>query len=315
MQMGTNVISIKKIKYRGFDLKESLAYRQKDTVSLLSIFNLRRFFLMKELQIFKNAEFGSIRTMTLNGEPYFVGRDVAEILGYANASKAVLAHVDEEDKTFLMLDIADSQNGNVPVGQSKTALINESGLYSLILGSKLPGAKKFKRWVTSEVLPAIRKHGLYAVDEVLANPDMLIQALMELKQERENNKALQQLVAVQNQQITEMKPKASYYDVVLNCKDLVAISVIAKDYGWTANHMNQYLHEKGVQFRQGKKIWLLYQKYAEMGYTSTKTHSYSGSDGTPHSRPHTYWTQKGRLFIYGLLKEDGILPIMEQEVE
>ena len=315
MQMGTNVISIKKIKYRGFDLKESLAYRQKDTVSLLSIFNLRRFFLMKELQIFKNAEFGSIRTMTLNGEPYFVGRDVAEILGYANASKAVLAHVDEEDKTFLMLDIADSQNGNVPVGQSKTALINESGLYSLILGSKLPGAKKFKRWVTSEVLPAIRKHGLYAVDEVLANPDMLIQALMELKQERENNKALQQLVAVQNQQITEMKPKASYYDVVLNCKDLVAISVIAKDYGWTANHMNQYLHEKGVQFRQGKKIWLLYQKYAEMGYTSTKTHSYSGSDGTPHSRPHTYWTQKGRLFIYGLLKEDGILPNMEQEVE
>lgn len=311
MQMGTNVIFIKKIKYRGFDLKESLAYRQKDTVSLLSIFNLRRFFLMKELQIFKNAEFGSIRTMTLNGEPYFVGRDVAEILGYANASKAVLAHVDEEDKTFLMLDIADSQNGNVPVGQSKTALINESGLYSLILGSKLPGAKKFKRWVTSEVLPAIRKHGLYAVDEVLANPDMLIQALMELKQERENNKALQQLVAVQNQQITEMKPKASYYDVVLNCKDLVAISVIAKDYGWTANHMNQYLHEKGVQFRQGKKIWLLYQKYAEMGYTSTKTHSYSGSDGTPHSRPHTYWTQKGRLFIYGLLKEDGILPIME----
>ena len=315
MQMGTNVIFIKKIKYRGFDLKESLAYRQKDTVSLLSIFNLRRFFLMKELQIFKNAEFGSIRTMTLNGEPYFVGRDVAEILGYANASKAVLAHVDEEDKTFLMLDIADSQNGNVPVGQSKTALINESGLYSLILGSKLPGAKKFKRWVTSEVLPAIRKHGLYAVDEVLADPDMLIQALMELKQERENNKALQQLVAVQNQQITEMKPKASYYDVVLNCKDLVAISVIAKDYGWTANHMNQYLHEKGVQFRQGKKIWLLYQKYAEMGYTSTKTHSYSGSDGTPHSRPHTYWTQKGRLFIYGLLKEDGILPIMEQEVE
>lgn len=270
---------------------------------------------MKELQIFKNAEFGSIRTMTLNGEPYFVGRDVAEILGYANASKAVLAHVDEEDKTFLMLDIADSKNGNVPVGQSKTALINESGLYSLILGSKLPGAKKFKRWVTSEVLPAIRKHGLYAVDEVLANPDMLIQALMELKQERENNKTLQQLVAVQNQQITEMKPKASYYDVVLNCKDLVAISVIAKDYGWTANHMNQYLHEKGVQFRQGKKIWLLYQKYAEMGYTSTKTHSYSGSDGTPHSRPHTYWTQKGRLFIYGLLKEDGIFPIMEQEVE
>lgn len=266
---------------------------------------------MKELQIFKNAEFGSIRTMTLNGEPYFVGKDVAEILGYSNTKDAIASHVDAEDRTLIQR----SEIATLEIPNRGLTVINESGLYSLILGSKLPGAKKFKRWVTSEVLPAIRKHGLYAVDEVLANPDMLIQALMELKQERENNKALQQLVAVQNQQITEMKPKASYYDVVLNCKDLVAISVIAKDYGWTANHMNQYLHEKGVQFRQGKKIWLLYQKYAEMGYTSTKTHSYSGSDGTPHSRPHTYWTQKGRLFIYGLLKEDGILPIMEQEVE
>ena len=130
---------------------------------------------------------------------------------------------------------------------------------------------------------------------------------------KKQNLELLETVAVQNQQIAEMKPKASYYDVVLNCKDLVAISVIAKDYGWTANHMNQYLHEKGIQFKQGKKIWLLYKEYAEMGLTSTKTHIYSGSDGSTHSRSHTYWTQKGRLFIYDLLKKDGILPIMEQE--
>lgn len=130
---------------------------------------------------------------------------------------------------------------------------------------------------------------------------------------KKQNLELLETVAVQNQQIAEMKPKASYYDVVLNCKDLVAISVIAKDYGWTANHMNQYLHEKGIQFKQGKKIWLLYKEYAEMGLTSTKTHTYSGSDGSTHSRSHTYWTQKGRLFIYDLLKKDGILPIMEQE--
>ena len=130
---------------------------------------------------------------------------------------------------------------------------------------------------------------------------------------KKQNLELLETVAVQNQQIAEMKPKASYYDVVLNCKDLVAISVIAKDYGWTANHMNQYLHEKGIQFKQGKKIWLLYKEYAEKGLTSTKTHTYSGSDGSTHSRLHTYWTQKGRLFIYDLLKKDGILPIMEQE--
>lgn len=120
-------------------------------------------------------------------------------------------------------------------------------------------------------------------------------------------------VAIQNQQITEMKPKASYYDVVLNCKDLISTSAIAKDYGKSAIWMNRYLHEKGVQFKQGD-IWLLYQKYAEKGYTSTKTHSYAGTDGNVHTKVHTYWTQKGRLFIYGLMKADGMPPIIEQEV-
>lgn len=260
---------------------------------------------MSELQIFKNAEFGSIRTLQINGEPYFVGKDVAEILGYTNPSKALSDHVDEEDKL--------NNESLSSLGQRGGWLINESGLYSLILSSKLPTARRFKRWVTSEVLPTIRRHGVYAVDEVLANPDMLIEALLQLKAEREINRALKETVAVQNQQIVEMKPKASYYDVVLNCKDLVAISVIAKDYGWSANRMNQYLHQKGVQYKQGNKIWLLYQKYAEMGYTNTKTHSYPGNDGTMHTAVHTYWTQQGRLFIYELLKSDGILPTMEQE--
>lgn len=260
---------------------------------------------MSELQIFKNAEFGSIRTLTINGEPYFVRCDVAEILGYSNSRKALADHVDEEDKGVTKCDTLG--------GTQEMTVINESGLYGLILGSKLPTARKFKRWVTSEVLPAIRRHGVYAVDAVLANPDMLIEALLQLKAEREINQELKETVAVQNQQIVEMKPKASYYDVVLNCKDLVAISVIAKDYGWSANRMNQYLHQKGVQYKQGNKIWLLYQKYAEMGYTNTKTHSYPGNDGTMHTAVHTYWTQQGRLFIYELLKSEGILPTMEQE--
>lgn len=261
---------------------------------------------MNELQIFSNEQFGSVRVIEQNGEPWFVGKDVADILGYTNQNEAIHDHVDEEDK----LNSKTLSSFELNLGQRGGWLINESGLYSLIMSSKMPKAKQFKRWVTSEVLPSIRKHGLYAVDEVLADPDILISALMELKEERRRAKTLEDTVAVQNQQIAEMRPKASYYDVVLNCKDLVSISVIAKDYGWSAKRMNDYLHEKGVQYRQGK-IWLLYQKYAERGYTNTKTHSYPGSDGELHTSVHTYWTQAGRLFIYGLLKEDGIFPVME----
>ena len=260
---------------------------------------------MGGLQIFQNAEFGSVRTITVEGEPYFVGKDVAEILGYSNTRKALVDHVDDEDKGVTKCD--------TPGGVQDLTVINESGLYSLILSSKMPNAKKFKRWVTSEVLPTIRRHGLYAMDEVLANPDILINALLELKAERERTANLQAVVAIQNQQMIEMQPKVSYYDVVLNCKDLVAISVIAKDYGWSATKLNQYLQKKGIQYKQGGKIWLLYQKYAEKGYTNTKTHSYPGSDGNNHTKVHTYWTQRGRLFIYDLLKADGILPLVEQE--
>ena len=134
----------------------------------------------------------------------------------------------------------------------------------------------------------------------------------QLTQARHQNKQLEGAIAVQNQQITEMKPKASYYDVVLNCKDLISTSAIAKDYGKSAIWMNRYLNEKGIQFKQGD-IWLLYQKHAERGYTSTKTHSYLGFFGEQHTKIHTCWTQKGRLFIYELMKSDGILPQIEME--
>lgn len=256
-----------------------------------------------EIQVFSNAKLGEVRATVIDGEVMFVGKDVAEILGYQNGSKALADHVDEEDKL--------NNDSLSSLGQRGGWLINESGLYSLILSSKMPNAKKFKRWVTAEVLPAIRKHGVYAVDEVLQNPDVLIQALTELKKEREEKEKLKETVAVQNQQITEMTPKAGYYDVVLNCKDVISTTEIAKDYGWSAKKMNTYLHEKKIQFKQGK-IWLLYQKYSEQGLTSTKTSVYNGRDGLSHSSIHTYWTQKGRLFIYELLKKDGILPIMER---
>lgn len=267
---------------------------------------------MNELQVFNNTEFGTVRTLIINDEHWFVGKEVAEILGYKNTKDALSSHVDAEDKTVIQR----SENATFEIPSRGLTIINESGLYSLILSSKMPKAKQFKRWVTSEILPAIRKHGVYATDnmveKMLADPDAMIAALTELKAERQKSKSLQQTVAIQNQQITEMQPKASYYDLVLNCKDLVSISVIAKDYGWSAKKMNQYLHEKKVQYKQGK-IWLLYQKYAEMGYTSTKTQTFAGNDGAMHTSVHTYWTQAGRLFIYDLLKADGVLPTIEQD--
>lgn len=125
------------------------------------------------------------------------------------------------------------------------------------------------------------------------------------------NKKLETTVAVQTQQIAELQPKASYYDVVLNCKDLISTTEIAKDYGKSAVWLNAHLHERKVQFKQGG-IWLLYAKYAEKGYTNTKTQTYNGNDGNPHTKVHTYWTQKGRLFIYDLLKSEGITPLIEQ---
>ena len=261
---------------------------------------------MNELKIFENEQFGKIRTVEIDSTPYFVGKDVADILGYSNSRKALIDHVDEEDKID-GVTIRDS------IGREQSPVfINESGLYSLILSSKLPKAKEFKRWVTSEVLPAIRKHGVYAVDEVLENPDMLISALQALKEEKAKAKRLSETIAVQEQQISELKPKASYYDVVLNCKDLVSVTEIAKDYGKSGKWLNEKLHELGIQFKQGGKIWLLYQKYAQRGYTSTKTQTYNSNDGEVHTKVHTYWTQKGRLFIYDKLKAEGILPIMEK---
>ena len=193
-----------------------------------------------ELQIYKNAELGSVRTTVIGSEPFFVGKDVAEILGYSNPRKALFDHVNAEDKMD-GVTIRDS------IGrEQKPILINESGLYSLILRSQLPKAQNFKRWVTAEVLPSIRIHGMYATDELLANPDLAIAAFTALKEERERRIVLEEVAAVQKQQIAEMKPKATYYDVVLRCKDAVNISVIAKDYGWSAQRLKK--NSRGYPF-------------------------------------------------------------------
>lgn len=274
---------------------------------------------MSGLAIF-NYEGKEVRTIQKNGETWWVAKDVCDVFGEANRNRAMQS-LDEDEKGYTQM--------TTPGGVQQVAIVNEPGLYSLLFAmqpSKARGVndeyifereqklKKFKRWVTHEVLPSIRKHGLYAVDELLANPDLWIKALQELKAERIKNLALEETIGIQEQQIAEMKPKASYYDVVLNCKNAVAITTIAKDYGKSGRWLNDYLHQLGVQFRQSK-IWLLYQKHAQHGYTVTKTHSYLGSNGDMRSKVHTYWTQKGRLFIYELLKSRGVLPLIEQGAE
>lgn len=259
---------------------------------------------MTKITNFTNDEFGTVRTITVDGNPMFVGKDVAEILGYSNARKALLDHVDEEDKGVTKCDTLG--------GVQELTVINESGLYSLILSSHMPKAKAVKRWVTAEVLPSIRKTGMYATDYLLDNPDIAIAAFTALKEERERNKTLIKTIAIQNQQIVEMKPKVSYYDVILSSNNAIPMRTLAKDYGKSAQWMNTKLHDLGVQFKQGD-TWLLYQKYAALGYTNTKTHSFTHNDGSQGARVHTYWTQKGRLFIYDLLKSHNILPLMEQE--
>ena len=250
---------------------------------------------MNEVQLF-NFENHEVRSLLLNNEPWFVGKDVADVLGYSNSRKAMADHVDDEDKEVLTSRNVTLEN----IPNRGITVVNESGLYSLILSSKLPSAKKFKRWVTSDVLPALRKTGQYQVKE-LSGSELMAKALIEA----------QNVLAAKDKVIEEMKPKADYYDQILQSKSLVLISQIAKDYGLGAPTMNKKLHELGVQYKQGGQ-WLLYSKYQNKGYTHSRTINITRSDGRSDVRMQTEWTQKGRLFLYELLRKNGILPIIEQ---
>ena len=248
------------------------------------------------LQNFRHDEFGSIRVIEIDGQPWFVGRDVAAALGYNEPHKAVTRLVDEDDG--MKHPIIDS------MGRTQSAhLINESGLYALILSSKLAGAKKFKRWVTSEVLPSIRKHGAYVTDDVLdsalGDPELAMELLRKLRAEQGRTTALMNRVEA-------LAPKARYCDTILRCKNAVPITLIAKDYGMSATAFNRLLHSLGIQHRVGA-TWVLYQNYAGNGYTKSNTYYIPSGIGVIH----TCWTQKGRLFLYDKLASYGVYP-MEQ---
>lgn len=255
------------------------------------------------IRVFNHKEFGEVRTLLKNNEPWFVGKDIAEALGYKNVSDALGRHVDIEDKD--VIGIHDS------IGRSQdTPIINESGMYSLILRSQLPSAKKFKRWVTSEVLPSIRKYGAYmtekTIEEVLLNPDTIIKLATNLKEEKEKRLELEIENMKKENEIKSLAPLANYTEEILKSKELITVNQIAKDYGMSAIRFNQLLHEMKIQYKQGKQ-WFLYSNIQDRGYTHSETFMIGGK-----VRMTTKWTQKGRMFLYKKLKEEGILPMIER---
>ena len=232
---------------------------------------------MQALQTFNFKEL-PVRTVEIENEPYFVGKDIAEILGYARADNAIRNHVDSEDKLTHQFS-ASGQNRNM-------IIINESGLYSLIFDASKQSknekiretARKFKRWVTSDVLPAIRKHGIYA-------------------KEKEQNLLLQQ-------EIGELKPKADYVDEILKSTGTLATTQIAADYGISAQKLNKLLHEARLQ-RKVNKQWVLYSEHMGKSYTESDTIAIVRSDGREDTVLQTRWTQKGRLKIHEIMTEFG----------
>ena len=245
-------------------------------------------------------EGNQVRTVLINGIPYFVGKDVVGVLGYKNGSRDINAHVDEEDKLKYRISTA---------GQLREQLvITESGVYSLIMSSKLPNAKQFKRWVTGTVLPSIRRDGAYvtpkAAYEWMADPDNMIKFLEKYKQSQAEVQRL-------HDENHKLQPKADYTDKMLSNPGLETTSMIAKNYGYSAVQFNRLLYGFKVQFRQGG-TWVLYSKYQDKGYTHIEPYEYTNSDGIHQVRNTMKWTQKGAKFLYDFLADRGIRPKVEQ---
>ena len=262
---------------------------------------------MNELQIFKNSKFGEIRTKNINNEAYICLADVCKILDIKNP---------RDCKNRLNQDGVVNTDTVDKLGRKNQAIfINESNLYKVIFQSRKPEAEQFTEWVTSEVLPNIRKNGAYLteqkIEEVLSNPDTIIKLATDLKKEREEKEKLKLQVTQNKQIIGELKPKADYTDKILNSKSTMTVTAIAKDYGMSAIEFNKKLHELKIQYKQSGQ-WFLYEKYQRCGYTHSKTTEYKRSDGSIGSNLNTEWTQKGRLFLYNKLKDSGIIPVIER---
>lgn len=249
---------------------------------------------MNELQIFENSEFGKIRMIEIEREPYFVGKDVTEILGYERGTKATVDHVDEDDR--IMIDSKTQSQFGIELGQRGGWLINESGLYSLVIDSKLPSAKKFKRWVTSEVLPSIRKYGMYAKEELLDNPDLLISVAQELKIERERNKALK----ADNDR---MKPKEVFADAVSVSDTAILIGELAKILKQNGvnigqNRLFEWMRDNGYLIkRKGTDYNMPMQKSMEMGLFEIKERIINNPDGSVRITKTVLVSGKGQQYF------------------
>ena len=248
---------------------------------------------MNELKIFENTEFGKVRATEINGEAWLVGKDVAEILGYERPTKAVTDHVDSEDRDVVPIQDSIGRMQNTPI-------INESGLYSLIISSKLPQAKKFKRWVTAEVLPSIRKHGAYMtpqkIEEVLLSPDTIIKLATDLKAEREERMKLQR-------ESEEMKPKALFADAVSASKTSILIGDLAKlikqnghDIG--QRRLFQWMRDKGYLIKQQGASWNMpTQRSMDMGLFEIKETTITHSDGHVSISKTVKVSGKGQVYF------------------
>lgn len=261
-----------------------------------------------------------VRVVEIEGEPWFVGKDVAMVLGYARPTKAIHDHVDQEDQCEKIVTISQSSQNGTP---QNTLLVAESGVYSLIFASKLPAAKKFKHWVTSEVLPSIRKHGAYAtpetIESILANPDNGIKLLQALKDERsQKEQALleaskeREARAIAEQKLSEAKPKLDYVDKILESKKTILTTHLATDYGCSAVAFNRMLCDKKIQ-RKLRDTYVLYSQYQGHGWTHTFARAIKTNHGR-EIREQMEWTQKGNIGLYELLKDRfGLLPEIERD--
>jgi len=253
--------------------------------------------MQNQIQVFEHAEFGRLEMLLINEKPYFPATECAKVIGHTNPERAIREFCKGVTET-----VTPSAGGN-----QKKKYIPEGDLYRLIIRSKLPAAERFEEWVFDDVLPSIRKHGGYVtdntLDQLINNPEAAINFFSALKEERTKKEALER-------HIIKMTPKVRYYDLILQCTSAIPISIIAKDYGLSAVAFNRLLHSFKVQYKV-RGTWLLYNEHCGKGLTISKTYHITGKT----SAIHTYWTQKGRKFIYEVLKHYGILPQVERKGE
>ncbi len=246
---------------------------------------------MNQMQIFKNSKFGEVRVATTeNGEPLFCLADVCNILGLQ--TNKVKERLNEKGWNT----IPSLTNG----GQQNIIFIDEPNFYKAVFQSRKAEAEQFQEWVTSEVLPSIRKHGAYmtsqVIEKALTDPDTLIQLATNLKEERKQKELLKEKLKIQEHVIRDSAPKVEYYENVLQSESLISTNIIAKDLGMSAMSLNRLLNKLGIIYRSGS-TWVLYHRWQNFGYTKSRTYDYIDKSGVKQTAIHTYWTELGREFI------------------